>query len=29
MSAPIFEAEYGDCGCSGWCSLIGAVMAVP
>lgn len=23
MSAPIFEAEYGDCGWSGWLSVIG------
>ena len=29
MSAPILDAEYGDCGWSGCCSLIGAVRAVP
>src|SRR5689334_16287291 len=29
MSPPIFDAEYGDCGCSGCSSLIGTVIAVP
>lgn len=29
MSAPIFDAEYGDCGWRGWSSPIGAVSAVP
>jgi len=29
MSAAIFDAEYGDCPCSGWDSLIGLVSAVP
>jgi hypothetical protein len=29
MSAPILEAEYGDCGWSGCPSVMGAVRAVP
>src|SRR5437660_12008113 len=29
MSAAILEAEYGDCPCNGWDSLIGIVSAVP
>jgi hypothetical protein len=29
QSAPIFEAEYGDCGCIGCFSSIGVYWAVP
>ena len=29
MSAAILEAEYGDCPCKGWDSLIGIVKAMP
>ena len=29
LSAPIFEAAYGDCDCSGWLSSIGTTTAVP
>ena len=29
LSAPIFDAEYGDWASSGWSSVIGTVCAVP